>query len=199
VPVSVPGSRLSLLSVTVRDMLVSESRPPRKSLLLSALPSSLPSSPFSLSVVGTGVPPLESHTLLLLRSLESAAPLLSEYTSLYPMSSCTRTSQRIIIVDSCPPWNRPGRLPCRQASSPARWCPGRLHRLLRIYQDPREHPQGYLLCRRKHLRFLDAQPLEGDQAAEESSRGVRRPVEEQGEVLNDFIKMGMGSFDSLLI
>ena len=172
-PVSVPVSRPSLLSVTVKDMLVSELRPPRKSPLLSAPPSSLQSSPFSLSVVDTGVPPLETHTPLLLRSLESVVPLLSGYTFLYFMSGCTSISRRIMIVNSCSPWNWSGRLPRRQASSPARWCSGCLHRLLRIYQDSREHPQGYLFCRRKHLRFPDAQPLEGDQAAKEPPRGVR--------------------------
>ena len=78
-------------------------------------------------------------------------------------------------------------LPRRQASAPARRCPGRLHLLFRLHQDPREHPQGHLRRRLQHLRLPHPQPVEGDQAHQEPARGVQRRPEGRQEVLSGFM------------
>lgn len=79
VPVSVPVSRPSSSSVTLRATSVSVSRPPRKSLPPSVPLSPLPSSPFSPSVVVTGAATLVSLTLCPLSRAPSVVPSPSEY------------------------------------------------------------------------------------------------------------------------
>jgi len=71
------------------------------------------------------------------------------------------------------PWYRHCSLACRQASSTTCWCTRRLLRLFWKHKDPREHTQGYLLRSHKHIRLLDAQPVEGDQALEEPVGGIQ--------------------------
>ena len=67
---------------------------------------------------------------------------------------------------------RPRRIPSRQASPPTRRCRRHLHVLVRLDQDPREHPQGHLRRRRQHIRIPDPQPVEGDEAHQKSAGGV---------------------------
>lgn len=87
--VSVPASRPLSSSVTLRDTSVSASRPPRKSQLPSAPPSSSPSSPLSQSVADTGEPTLVLLTLSQPRNPESAVPSPSDLSQLpaVPVSS----------------------------------------------------------------------------------------------------------------
>merc|ERR1712225_131202 len=70
------------------------------------------------------------------------------------------------------PWYRSCRIPSRQASSPTCRCRRHLHFLLRIHQDPREHPQGHLRRCRKHIRIPHTQLVEGDEAHPQSFGGV---------------------------
>jgi len=81
-PVSVLVSRPLSSLVTVKAMLVLESRPPRKSLLLFVPPLSSPSSVFFPSVVVIGVPTLVSLTLCLQRRAASVVQSLSDLSPL---------------------------------------------------------------------------------------------------------------------
>jgi len=71
------------------------------------------------------------------------------------------------------PWYLPRRLSRCQASAPARRYRGCLHFVVRLDQDPREHPQGHLRGCLQHIRLPYAQPVEGDQADSQPSGGVR--------------------------
>merc|ERR1711939_842274 len=57
-------------------------------------------------------------------------------------------------------------------SLPTCRCRRHLHFLLRIHQDPREHPQGHLRRCRKHIRIPHTQLVEGDEAHPQSFGGV---------------------------
>lgn len=78
------------------------------------------------------------------------------------------------IAYPCSPWYRPGCLARCQASPPACWYRGCLHIVVRLNQDPREHPEGHFLGRFQHIRFPYPQPVEGDQAHQEPAGGVCR-------------------------
>lgn len=152
VPVSEPDSRPSWSSVTARVTSVSESRPPKKSLPPSVPPSSSPNSPSFPSDVATGVPTSVSLTLSPPKSPASVVQSPS--------------------VSSLPPRNRSRCFPRRQEIVAARWCPRRIHIICWKHKDFGEHPQGHLCRRQQLIRFLDSQPVEGDQAYQKSPGGV---------------------------
>ena len=72
----------------------------------------------------------------------------------------------------CPPRYLPRRVPCGQASAPARWYRRCLHFVVRLDQDSREHSQGYFRRCLQHIRFPYPQSVEGDKAYPQPSRGV---------------------------
>lgn len=81
-PVNVPDSRPSSSLGTLKVMSVSASKHPRKSRLLSVLPSSLPSSASFLCVVDIGAQISVLHTVCQRRKAESVVASLSEYVRL---------------------------------------------------------------------------------------------------------------------
>ena len=82
-----------------------------------------------------------------------------------------------------PPRYRPSGFPSRQASPPTRRRPRRLHFLRRLYKDTREHPESHLRGRGQHVRFPNAEPVEGDEAQSKPAGGIRRRPEGREEIL----------------
>merc|ERR1712230_220225 len=66
-----------------------------------------------------------------------------------------------------------GRLACCQEIVATCWCPGCIHFISWKYKDVGEHPQGYFRGGEQHIRFLDSQPVEGEQAHQKSFGRVR--------------------------
>lgn len=158
-------------SVTRLDTSVSASRPRRKSRPQSALQSSSRSCPWFPSVVATGAPISVSLTLCRQRRAASAVPFPSGYVC----ASCvthhgTHHSRPLCrwltasTAHSRAARHRYRRVSRRQAPPPIGWCARRLQFLVWFDQDAREHAQGYVCGRRKHIWLPDAQPLERDEA-----------------------------------
>lgn len=147
------------------------SRPPRKSLLLSVLRSSSPSSASSPSDVVTGVPTLVFLTPYPSRRVESAVPSLSEYVQNAPIR------RNLVLIQFAayprPSWYSDRRIPCCQASPTACRYRGRLHFVVWFHQDPREHPEGYICRYLQLVRILNTQPVDRDEVDQKPAGGVR--------------------------